>query len=103
MLENTKDFSEFQASTSNLPSPADDLSSGFRLRAGMAQAADAWRLSGRQRQVLALSARGFTNRQMACELGCQPKTIELHITALLKKAGVARRNELLAKLMHAYA
>lgn len=74
----------------------------LRLSACIAQAAEMWHLSRRQREVLALAIQGFSNRQMAEELGCATKTIEAHVTGLLKKAGVARRNELVAKLIHAY-
>lgn len=125
MLQASK-FSEIHATTDQLPSPIDALiaqaseraaasphlqllpaissseRTAFRLSAGITLATDAWRLSRRQREVLVLATQGLTNKQMAFELGCCPKTIEVHVTGLLKKAGVARRNELVAKLIHTY-
>jgi len=124
MLQATK-VSAIHATTDELPSPIDALIAliseraaadsphlqllptissserrAFRLGAGIALATEAWRLSRRQREVLVLAAQGFTNKQMAFELGCCPKTIEVHVTGLLKKSGVASRNELVAKLIH---
>ncbi len=85
-----------------LPSLSSSERTAFRLSTGIALAAEAWRLSRRQREVLVLSTQGLTNKQMAFELSCCLKTIEVHVTGLLKKAGVARRNELVAKLIHTY-
>ncbi len=126
MLQASK-FSEIYATTDQLPSPIDALiaqasertapdsphlqllpaissseRAAFRLSAGIILATEAWRLSRRQREILVLATQGLTNKQMAFELGCCPKTIEVHVTGLLKKAGVARRNELVAKLIHTY-
>lgn len=41
------------------------------------------RLTTRQRQVLALMARGFLNKQIAFELGISDKTVKMHRAALL--------------------
>jgi FixJ family two-component response regulator len=40
-------------------------------------------LTTRQRQVLALMARGFLNKQIAFELGISDKTVKMHRAALL--------------------
>jgi FixJ family two-component response regulator len=42
------------------------------------------------------------NKTIAQQLGCAESTVEFHITALLKKARVARRSELIAKFWTAF-
>lgn len=54
------------------------------------------RCTQRERQVLALLTRGDPNRRIAQVLTCSEKTVELHITHLLRKASVASRTELIA-------
>jgi DNA-binding CsgD family transcriptional regulator len=51
----------------------------------------------REKQVLALVTRGEPNRRIATELGCSEKTVELHITHLLRKCTVTSRTELVAE------
>lgn len=62
-----------------------------------AGAAVRWRLSDRQRQVLERVAAGSTNRSIADELGCSVGTIDLHVSALLERAGAESRAELVAR------
>ena len=59
-------------------------------------AASRWRLTPRQQEVLALLVRGKCNKTIAAELGCAERTVELHVTACLEKAGCEQRSELVA-------
>ena len=53
-------------------------------------------LTPRQTQVLALLLRGYANRSIAADLQCAVNTVEHHVSAVLAKAGVDSRAELLA-------
>jgi DNA-binding NarL/FixJ family response regulator len=55
-----------------------------------------WGLTPRQREVLAWVARGSSNRGVGARLGCSESTVELHVTAILRKAGCASRAQLVA-------
>ncbi|NOU30989.1 MAG: LuxR family transcriptional regulator [Polyangiaceae bacterium] len=55
-----------------------------------------WRLTKRQAQVLAVVVHGKSNKEVADELHCAENTVELHITQLLRRAGVKSRAELIA-------
>ncbi|MCA1829702.1 MAG: LuxR C-terminal-related transcriptional regulator [Myxococcales bacterium] len=57
-----------------------------------------WQLTNRQTQVLHLVAQGFSNRRVAASLGCSESTVELHVTALLEKAGGESRAQLVASV-----
>jgi DNA-binding NarL/FixJ family response regulator len=59
-------------------------------------AADAHGLTLRERDVLALIARGLTNRQTAERLGIASKTVANVVSTLLAKCGAADRLELAA-------
>lgn len=52
------------------------------------------RLTNRERDVVALIARGFTYRETAGELGISVKTLENHMANIFSKLGVASRYEL---------
>jgi len=56
-----------------------------------------WSLTRRQIEVLAEVAQGRSNRQISRALGCAESTVELHVTALLAKAGCRSRAELVAR------
>ncbi|MCK6551440.1 helix-turn-helix transcriptional regulator [Myxococcota bacterium] len=60
----------------------------------LAFATAAWKLTPRQRQVLDLIVRGEPTKVIAAELGCSTRAVELHITALLDRAGVDSRSAL---------
>jgi DNA-binding NarL/FixJ family response regulator len=51
-------------------------------------------LSRRERDVLRLLARGYTNRQAAEELGLSVRTVEAHRASLMTKLGLRNRVEL---------
>ena len=50
-------------------------------------------LSPREREVLALIARGLTNRQIAEQLVISEHTARNHVTSILDKLGLSRRTE----------
>lgn len=52
------------------------------------------RLSPREREVLRLIARGYTYREAASELVLSVKTIETHVSNVLRKLQLSNRNEL---------
>jgi DNA-binding NarL/FixJ family response regulator len=52
------------------------------------------RLTNRERDVVALIARGFTYRETSEELGISVKTLENHMANIFSKLGVASRYEL---------
>jgi two-component system response regulator FixJ len=43
------------------------------------------KLTARQREVLGLVAAGLSNKEIAIELGCSPRTIEIHRGAVMLK------------------
>jgi DNA-binding NarL/FixJ family response regulator len=54
-------------------------------------------LSAREREVLALVARGYTNKEIAEELTVSPYTARNHVIHILDKLGVSRRSEAAAE------
>ena len=58
-------------------------------------AIDDWRadLTERQREVLALLARGLVNKEIARTLGLAEATVKMHITAIMKLLGVSNRTQ----------
>ena len=57
-----------------------------------------WGLRAREIQVLAKVAQGRSNRVIAADLGLAERTVELHITGLLRKAGAESRAQLIIAL-----
>ncbi len=55
------------------------------------------RLTPREREVVALIARGYTYRETARDLGMAVKTLETHISHIFHKLKVASRHELTRK------
>jgi two-component system response regulator DevR len=68
------------------------LSRMTTLAAGAAQAPGE-ALTEREREVLALVARGYTNKQIAEALYVSEKTARNHVSHILEKLGLARRSE----------
>ncbi len=56
-------------------------------------AGDSFNLTPRERDVLRLLARGWTNRQIAEELYISPKTASVHVSNILGKLAVGGRGE----------
>ena len=54
-------------------------------------------LTGRELQVRRLLAQGLADKQIASRLGISVKTVEKHVSAILRKGGVHSRTELLAR------
>lgn len=54
-------------------------------------------LTPREREVSRLVCRGWTNAQIAEELGSSPRTVKNQISAILAKTGTANRTELTAR------
>ena len=52
------------------------------------------RLTPRERQVLRLIARGYAYKEIAHELGISAKTVESHVSAVLRKLQLANRYQL---------
>ena len=52
------------------------------------------RLSAREREVMRLIARGHTYREVANDLFISIKTVETHVSAVLRKLQLSNRNEL---------
>jgi DNA-binding NarL/FixJ family response regulator len=51
-------------------------------------------LSNREREVLRLIARGYTYREIARELAISVKTVESHVSAVLRKLQLSTRHQL---------
>jgi DNA-binding NarL/FixJ family response regulator len=51
-------------------------------------------LTAREQQVLRLIARGYTYKEIANELGISVKTVEAHVSAVLRKLQLSNRHEL---------
>jgi DNA-binding NarL/FixJ family response regulator len=52
-----------------------------------------WELTEREREVLTLIARGYTNKQIADSLTVTEKTARNHVSHILEKLGLSRRSE----------
>jgi len=72
-----------------------------RIAACVAAVSQLWNLTPRQREVLALVSRGLANSTISAMLGCVERTVELHITALLDRAGVDSRAALVSTVLTA--
>ncbi len=51
-------------------------------------------LSPREREVLRLIARGYTYKELARELSISTKTVESHVSAVLRKLQLSTRHQL---------
>jgi DNA-binding NarL/FixJ family response regulator len=48
----------------------------------------------REREVLRLIARGYLYKEIGLELNISPKTVEAHVSAVLRKLQLSNRHEL---------
>jgi DNA-binding NarL/FixJ family response regulator len=62
--------------------------------ARLARARRIWRLTERETEVLEQLARGDANKDIAPKLGCAPRTVEIHVSALLRKSRAQTRTRL---------
>ena len=51
-------------------------------------------LTEREREVLLRICSGLANKEIAQDLGCALKTVECHVSSILRKAGLASRLQL---------
>ena len=58
-------------------------------------------LTQRERDVLTLVARGWTNNDIADDLGLRPKTVRNHVSSLLDKLGVVNRAQAIVRAREA--
>ncbi len=58
-----------------------------------------WCLTPREHEVIALLARGASNQQIACTLACTLRTVEHHVSNILRKAHVENRTALIVALL----
>lgn len=65
------------------------------------RAADSWRLTPRQREVLLLVIRGNGNAQIASALAIGERAVEQHVTAILERACVSNRTSLISLVLGA--
>src|SRR5687767_10332277 len=54
-------------------------------------------VTAREQEVLGLLSEGLANKEIADALGCSVRTVEFHISNLLRKVGVTSRLELVAR------
>ena len=59
--------------------------------------ARALQLTDRQRNVFAHLVEGLHNKDIGKLIGCSMGTVELHVTAILKKSELSRRHEIIAR------
>lgn len=64
----------------------------------VAEAATAWRLTSRQREVLERVVEGHANRTISALLGIAERTVEAHLTAVFEKASVSSRAALIGRV-----
>ena len=51
-------------------------------------------LTAREREVLRLIARGYMYKEVAGQLDISPRTVEAHVSAVLRKLQLSNRHEL---------
>jgi NarL family two-component system response regulator LiaR len=70
-----------------------DPSAAGRLLQALAGPREPQPLTPREREVLALLSRGFTNKRIAADLGVSEKTVKTHVGSILSKLGVTDRTQ----------
>jgi DNA-binding CsgD family transcriptional regulator len=58
-----------------------------------------WQLTPREHDVVTLVARGASNYEIGAELRCAVRTVEHHVTSILRKADVTSRAALILALV----
>ncbi len=67
------------------------------LAARVPRAAKAWKLTDRQVRVLGHVVLGLSNKEIAGLLQCAERTVEIHVTELLRRSGAASRAMITAR------
>lgn len=76
--------------------PLDEATAAARIADALDSVATPAGLTRIQREVLALAARGLSNKEIAAQLGRAENTAELHMTQLMRKLQVTSRAQLIA-------
>lgn len=63
------------------------------------QRAAAASLTIRQREIARQLVAGGTSKEIACEMGISPRTVEGHRARLMRKLGVANQRQLIVRLV----
>jgi DNA-binding CsgD family transcriptional regulator len=71
-----------------------------RVRFGIERARECWNLTAREAEVLAHIAGGHSNRDISEKLGAARRTVEAHVSSLLRKAYADTRSQLVIDLWH---
>lgn len=69
-------------------------SDGYESAGSLDDLAEQAGLTPKEREVLALLAKRYTNREIAAELHLSPNTIKTHVRSVLKQLGLKNRQEL---------
>jgi DNA-binding CsgD family transcriptional regulator len=77
---------------------AQDLSASLEQRSALKAAPHPF--SPREVEVLALAARGLTNKEIAYRLGLSERTIQFHMNSVFNKSGTNSRTEAVATALH---
>ena len=57
-------------------------------------------LTSREQQVMGLVEQGFSNKQIALDLGISPGTVKIHVRHIFEKTGVHGRDALALSRFH---
>jgi DNA-binding NarL/FixJ family response regulator len=78
------------------PVPATDATFSRVAGERMVRAQARWGLTSRETDILGLVCTGQTNKEIALTLGRAESTVELHVTRVMRKAGLTNRASLVA-------
>ena len=78
------------------PSATTILLRGYRMAQEQGAANPLEELSDREREVLALTAEGYSSRQIGKKLFLSPKTVDTYRSRMMKKLGLESRSELVS-------
>lgn len=71
---------------------------GRRGELELGAAVSRWRLTPREKDVLALLAHGDANKDIATKLGCAVSTVEIHVGSILRKSRSESRAQVVARV-----
>jgi DNA-binding CsgD family transcriptional regulator len=60
---------------------------------------ESWQLTARESEVLGELAAGRSNKEIAVRLDCSARTVDVHVSSLLRKAQCTSRAELIARVL----